>query len=80
MTHSPSPPASSLQLSPAFKLIFVTVVILTIVSLVGAFVAVFAAPPGDKTPERYAKALEMCSTTYQLGFGAIIGLIGGKVT
>lgn len=80
MSNPPTPPVGTIQLTPAFKLIFVTVVVLTLFSLVGVFILVFAAPPGDKLPDRFAQALAMCSTTFQLGFGAIIGLIGGKVT
>ena len=74
----PSPVA--VQLTPAFKLIFLTVVALTLLSFAGTFVVLFATH-GDATISEPAKqTLDTCSTTYKLGFGAIIGLIGGKVT
>ncbi len=71
------PPATQIQLTPAFKLIFISVLCLTVLSLVGCFVLVLTAkdPPSDAVKG----LIETCSTTWKMGFGAVIGLIGGKV-
>lgn len=67
-------PAPALVLTPAFKKIFNTVLGLTILSLFVSVVLVVFATQSDGV-----KQLEdTCSTTFKLGFGAIVGLIGGK--
>jgi hypothetical protein len=59
-----------------FRLIFCTVVALTVLALLlNVLLAVFG---GDSNQVK--AAAETCSTTYKLGFGAIVGLIGGKAT
>lgn len=63
------------DLTPRFKLIFSTVAALTILSLI--LNVVLAAFGSDS--EQVRAAAEACSTTYKMGFGAIVGLIGGKV-
>jgi hypothetical protein len=61
-------------LTPRFKLIFLTVVALTVLALsLTVFLAVFG---GDS--EQVKAAAEACSTTYKMGFGAIVGLISGS--
>jgi hypothetical protein len=55
--------------------IFATVVAITILSLILNAVLVFAKIDSD--PAR--GFVETCSTTFKLGFGAIVGLVGGKV-
>ncbi len=62
------------QLTPAFLLVFATVVLLTLVSL---GVSVYLALRPDPS-EEVKRLIETCSTTWKLGFGAIVGLIGGK--
>lgn len=66
---------SSIILSPAFKWVFVGVMLLTLISLgTSISLAVFV-----KNPSPEIKGLiETCSTTFKLGFGAVVGLIGGK--
>lgn len=61
-------------LSPRFKLIFATVVGLTVLALV---LNVVLALCGDGSEQVRAVA-DTCSTTYKLGFGAIVGLLGAK--
>jgi hypothetical protein len=68
------PSGSPVTLGPFFKLVFLTVAIFTFVSLavdIGVVVA-------GSHSEASKNLLESCSTTYKMGFGAIIGLIGGK--
>ena len=75
-TPDPSPPPPVLGVvTPMFKLVFLTVLGLTILSLAASFgLAVWADPTKDAT----RSLMETCSTTWKMGFSAIIGLIGGK--
>lgn len=61
---------------PHFKLIFSTVVAMTVLALV---LNVLLALLGSDSDQVKAVA-ETCSTAYKMGFGAIVGLIGGKAT
>ena len=70
------PAAPPLTLGPYFKLIFFTVTILTVLSLGVVVGVVIAGSDSDASKN----LLESCSTTFKMGFGAIIGLIGGKLT
>ncbi|MEW1912822.1 hypothetical protein AB0442_31040 [Kitasatospora sp. NPDC085895] len=63
------------DLTPRFTLIFSTVAVLTVLALI--LNVLLAAFGGDS--EQVKAAAEACSTTYMMGFGAIVGLIGGKV-
>lgn len=61
----------------SFKLVFLTVVVLTVASLCVWVAALIR----FETPNEQVKALmETMSTTWKMGFGAIIGLIAGKPT
>ena len=55
--------------SPAFKLVFFSVLGLTVLSLIAGFVAV-AFLEQTEDAKRFA---ETCSTTWKMGFGAIGG-------
>ncbi len=68
------PQVASFALTPTFKLIFFTVLGLTILSLVVSFVLVMRETQTEETK----RLAETCSTTWKLSFGAIVGLIGGK--
>lgn len=68
-------PENKSDLTPRFKLIFSTVAALTVLALV--LNVLLAAFGGDS--EQVKAAAEACSTTYKMGFGAIVGLIGGRV-
>lgn len=57
-----------------FELVFATVVGLTLIALLLSVVLALAG--GDS--EQAARAAEACTTTYKMGFGAIVGLIGGR--
>ncbi len=70
-----SPPITTITLTPAFKLVFFSVLGLTVLSLVASFVLVFVPNPSDE-----AKRLgETCSTIFKLGCGTVFGFLGGKV-
>jgi hypothetical protein len=62
-------------LTPFFKLVFLTVLGLTLLSIaIDLFLVMMVNNPSEQ-----AKSLiETCSTTWKMGFGAIVGLIGGK--
>ncbi len=62
-------------LTPFFKLVFLTVLGLTVLSIgIDLFLVMAVSNPTEQ-----AKSLiETCSTTWKMGFGAIVGLIGGK--
>ncbi len=68
-------PENKSDLTPRFKLIFITVAALTVLALI--LNVLLAAFGGDS--EQVKTAAEACSTTYKMGFGAIVGLIGGRV-
>lgn len=70
---------SEITISPMFKLGFWAALILTISSMV---LAVFLLPKDAQTTlsDQQKQLFETCNTTWKMGFGAIIGLIGGKLT
>jgi hypothetical protein len=62
------------DLTPRFKLVFVSLRCLTLVSLGVSVALVFSPNPSDDT----RRLVETCSTTFKMGFGAVVGLLGGK--
>ena len=71
------PPASAHPAKPrdVFLVVFLSVLGLTVLSLVlGTFLATAVVQPS----EEIKRLIETCSTTWKLGFGAIVGLIGGR--
>ena len=67
-------PIATLTLTPAFKKVFNAVLGLTILSL-GVSLALALWPSQSDDVKRL---IETCSTTFKMGFGAVVGLIGGK--
>ena len=64
------------QLTPRFKLIYSTLVALTLLAL--ALNVLLALVGGDS--DQIRTAAETCSTTYKMGFGAIVGLLSHRQT
>jgi hypothetical protein len=62
------------DLTPRLKLVFVSLLCLTLVSLGVSVAFVFSPNPSDDT----RRLVETCSTTFKMGFGAVVGLLGGK--
>ncbi len=73
-------PSDKPLVSPGFKLILGTVAGLTVLSLVVSIgLGIFISRQPKRTDLTDLKNLvETCSTTFKMGFGAIVGLIGGK--
>ena len=70
--------ASVNPVSPTFKLAFWWVLILTVWSGLLAGVIAFAAD--DPLTSNQQAIFDLANTSWNMGFGAIIGLIGGKAT
>lgn len=73
---------NKLVISAAFKLIFLSVLALTILCFVG-FVVIMIMNAGRPTiaeiPQIQMRVFEICTFGWQSGFGGILGLIGGKM-
>lgn len=71
------------QIPAVFKMVFFTVLALTVVSL-GIVIWIAAATSEIKDekdlPYLMKSLSDICRVAFQMGFGAIIGLIGGKAT
>jgi hypothetical protein len=65
-----------ITISPVFKLVFITASSFTLVSFV-VLILMTILIKGDFSDQQN-KLAAMLTTTFQTGFGAIIGLIGGK--
>ena len=74
----PSDPPSPVLLSPIFKWVFLAVLGLTLLSLGLDVYLVTNLNPGETVTDEMKRLIETCSTAFKLGFGAIVGLIGGK--
>ncbi|MFJ9915426.1 hypothetical protein [Actinacidiphila glaucinigra] len=58
-----------------FKLVFICVTVITLLTLVASlYIGIFVAKP----TEAAKSAMDTCSTLANLGFGAMVGLLGGK--
>ncbi|MDB5292864.1 MAG: hypothetical protein JWL69_4105 [Phycisphaerales bacterium] len=62
--------------TPSFKWVFISVLLLTLISLGAAIALSFVRSPTNAQTQ----LIETCSTCWKMGFGAIVGLIGGKAT
>jgi hypothetical protein len=60
-------------LTPAFKEVITIDTSLTVLSLAGRI----SMSKYNQKSEQINALIETCSTTYKLGFGALVGLIGG---
>ncbi|MGW5787066.1 hypothetical protein ACWEWK_24105 [Streptomyces sp. NPDC003757] len=67
--------AAVTTVSSHFKMVFIAVVAITIGALAAnLYIAIFV----EKPTEAAKSAMDTCSTIANLGFGAIVGLLGGK--
>ena len=67
---------SQKEVSPRFKWAYLGVLGLTLASLVTNIALILAF--GQDLPPYAEALLETCSTTWKMGFGAFVGLLGGK--
>ncbi|MGO9273312.1 MAG: hypothetical protein ACLQOO_24260 [Terriglobia bacterium] len=63
-----------MDLTPRFKLVFFFVMGLTVLSLAVTVNLTLSANPSEDS----RRLIETCSTTFKMGFGAAVGLLGGK--
>ena len=66
--------AKVIYLTRTFKLVFLTVLLLSVLSF---FVALFLSFQVHPSPQQN-DLFNTCSTSWKIGFGAIVGLMGGK--
>lgn len=58
-----------------FKLVFICVTVITLLTLLASlYIGIFV----EKPTEAAKSAMDTCSTLANLGFGAMVGLLGGK--
>ncbi len=70
-------PISEITLTPIFKLVFVTVTGLTLLSLlISVSMSICINSPNGTQLE----LIQTCSGTWKMGFAAVLGLVGGKAT
>jgi hypothetical protein len=76
---NPQSTVLTVSLSPAFKLVFLSILGITILALlIGCtLVGLTIRTARSMTPQENVM-LDLCTSTFKLGFGAIIGLLGGK--
>lgn len=67
-------PANKVEMSQSFKMTFIVVVGFTLIFL---YVSFSLSSQQNLTPSQ-GDLINTCSTLVKLGFGAIVGLIGGK--
>jgi hypothetical protein len=66
---------NEIVVSPTFKLVFLTIVFLTLICGLAATTMAFA---GDAKQANQQAVFESMNTAWKLGLGAIFGLLGGK--
>ena len=71
------PDGRTIVISPTFKLVFLTVLFLTVLSAIGNIAVAFGATVPNPNQQTVFDTLNM---GWKLGLGAIFGLIGGKAT
>lgn len=69
----------TVTLSPAFNLVFLSVLGITILSLlIGCSLVGLTVRTAREMTAQENVLFDLCTSTFKLGFGAIIGLFGGK--
>jgi hypothetical protein len=73
------PSVITLTLTPTFKLVFLAVLGITVLAMIlGCSLAMVGFGAKGRPDPNLTAAMQACITTWKLGFGAIIGLLGGK--
>lgn len=69
----------TVTLSPTFNVVFLSVLGLTILSLlIGCVLVGVTVRSGREMTPQENVLFDLCTSTFKLGFGAMIGLFGGK--
>ena len=69
----------TVTLSPRFNSVFLSVLGITILSLlIGCSLVGLTVRTGREMTPQENVLFDLCTSTFKLGFGAIIGLFGGK--
>jgi hypothetical protein len=79
----PDTQGSKMKIPTTFKIVFIVVVGLTLLSFVGlGILAIWGSPASSEAEISVFQRnfYNACSFGWQAGLGAILGLIGGKVT
>lgn len=76
-TLAPQPTNPDYVLTPRFKWVFSTIVGFTILILI-AYIALCVIFPHEDPTSRIQGLIETLKSTFMIGFGAIVGLLGGK--
>ncbi|MFI6011498.1 hypothetical protein ACIBAG_22230 [Streptomyces sp. NPDC051243] len=72
---TPTDAATVTTVSAHFKLVFISVTVITVLTLAASlYIGIFV----EKPTEAAKSAMDTCSTLANLGFGAMVGLLGGK--
>ena len=72
-----SPMSKQVELSPAFKYAFIFVAMITLLSFL-TIVFVTISYPDPTSTSRIDTLLDLLKLTFTSGFGAVVGLMGGK--
>lgn len=73
--YQPTSSTPSLEISPTFKLIFWTVTGMSVLSLLTCLYMVNWPPEHSDNASTLFKT---CDTCWKMGFGCLVGLLGGK--
>ena len=71
---TPEPRTSSVALDPAFKIVLLIVTLLTGMAFLVMVILAFTGTPNAASKDLFG----VCSDAFKVGFGAIVGLLGGK--
>jgi hypothetical protein len=78
MARIAAPAPAPIPITPQFKMIYTSIFWITMVCLGLATVLAIASMAIGKTNAAADQLMEACLTAFKMGFGAMIGLIGGK--
>ena len=79
--RTPSRTVITVALTPTFKLVFLSVLAITVIAIIISCPLAIMDRQADamhQQAEGMKELLATCLTTWKLGFGAMLGLLGGK--